>query len=125
LRRRPKILFVVLVIAFIITVSIMLIFYPTFNSENWKEYPNDRSKYVHSLVYSDIIIDKEFEEIISILGNPDITRNNSNSGSWLAHYDQKDCVLEYLTGGTKLIDFERLQVHIQNGTAVKVKVKYD
>jgi hypothetical protein len=125
LKKNRKIFLIVLVAA-AITVIVKVVFYPAFNSENWKKYPDDRSKYVNSLMNSGILEGKEYEEVISLLGKPDIIRNNSAVGTDEHLYNPNNSILEYTTGGRgNFIDFERVQVHIQNNKAVKVNEYYD
>lgn len=116
---------IVAVVAFV-TIAIKLLFYPTFNSENWKNNADDRSKYVHSLINSGLLKGKKYEEVLSLLGRPDMIKNNSEVGRNEHIYNPNNSLLEYTIGDkSNIIDVERVQVHIQNNIVVKVNRHYD
>jgi hypothetical protein len=125
LKNNRKIVLKLLIFATISTGIIYVLYYPSFNSENWKKYPDHRSKYVKSLLNDGVVEGLEYQEIISLLGRPNIIRNDSISGVEESLFDPKSSILEYLTGGGRLIDFERVQVYIRNNKAVKAELNYD
>ena len=78
-----------------------------------------------SLLNDEVVEGLEYQEIIFLLGRPNIIRNDSISGVEDSLFDPKSSILEYLTGGGRWIDFERVQVHIKYNKAVKVELHYD
>lgn len=120
-----KVGFIVLAMLVLITVVLKILFYPSFDSDDWKNNPDNRSKYVNSLVNSGLVEGKDYGEVIDILGEPNIIRTENYNGTNLNKYNQSNTILEYLTGGVKYVDFERIQVQIIDNKAKSVTVYYD
>jgi hypothetical protein len=88
-----------------------------FNEEDWKANKN-RVKQVNSLIRSNRLIGKSYEEVINILGQNEIlpVQNDTIPGKFS---------VEYLTGGRRWIDFERLRIYFERGMVVRTEKNYD
>ena len=62
-------------IAFIIGMSLTYLFEERFNETQWKTNPMQRHKMVDDLIESQLLIEKTKNEVITILGEPNLSSN--------------------------------------------------
>lgn len=91
----------------------------SFNSEDWKGNKN-RSKQIGPLISSKILIGKTYDEVVKILGKQDFFFGMPDTVSINQEFS-----IQYLTGGTKWIDFERLLITFVSGKVIRTKKYYD
>jgi len=91
----------------------------TFNSEDWKANRN-RQKQIGPLIKSKQLIGKSYEEVVRILGKQDFFFGIPDTVSASNKFS-----IQYLTGGTRWIDFERLLITFDSGKVIVAEKYYD
>ena len=96
------------------------------NGLNKKIYPEDwkankhRDKQINSLIKSNVLIGKSYNEVIQLLGKEDLNSKRFDSLSTTVKF-----TIQYLTGGGKMIDLERLLIIFDSSKVVSVEKYYD
>ncbi|MBI5858782.1 MAG: hypothetical protein HZB42_14215 [Sphingobacteriales bacterium] len=92
-----------------------------FDSEKWKA-DEKRNEQVDNLVDSKILIGKSFDEVKDLLGHGYLSHGVVITDSTQA---PKNFQIQYLTGGVKWIDFERLLITFESGRVIRTEKYYD
>lgn len=77
LKRFDKVL-LVFFLAIAIGTSLIYLFEERFNAEEWKSSPTQRYKMVDNLIESQLLIGKSKDQVIVMLGHPNLTSDNEN-----------------------------------------------
>lgn len=91
----------------------------SFKAHEWQSKEN-RSKQINSLIRSKLLLGKSYYEVIQILGKEDLSSDKVD----LFSFNQKFSI-QYLTGGGRWIDFERLLITFDSGKVIKAEKYYD
>ena len=90
-----------------------------FNSEDWKADKN-RDKQINSLIKSKILIGKNYNEVVQLLGEEYINTRQFDSLAGSSGF-----TIQYLTGARRWIDFERLQIVFDSSKVISAEKYYD
>jgi hypothetical protein len=92
----------------------------SFKADEWQAKEN-RSKQINSLIRSKLLLGKSYYEVIQILGKEDL--NSDNDVDKISSNQRFS--IQYLTGGGRGIDFERLLITFDSGKVIRVEKYYD
>ena len=90
-----------------------------FNSEDWKA-DKYRDKQINSLIRSKILVGKTYDEVIQLLGKEHINTKQFDSLAGSSRF-----TIQYLTGATRWIDFERLSIVFDSSNVISAEKYYD
>ena len=90
-----------------------------FNAEDWKA-DKDRDRQINSLIRSKILIGKNYNEVVQLLGKEYINTRQFDSLAGSSRF-----TIQYLTGATSWIDFERLQIVFDSSRVISARKYYD
>ena len=108
-----------LVLIFFLLIAVVSCSNRRFNSEDWKANEN-RPKQIDPLIRSKLLIGKPYNEVVQILGKQDFFFGMPDTVSV-----NKEFSIQYLTGGGKWIDFERLLITFDSGKVIRAEKYYD
>lgn len=114
MRKQLKFLFSIILLFIVVSCSTN-----SFSFEDWLERKN-RSKQIDPLIRSKLLIGKSYFEVNQILGKEDLSSGTSDTAS----FNQKFSI-QYLTGGGRWIDYERLLIRFDSGKVIMAEKIYD
>lgn len=87
-----------------------------FNSDKWKVDKASRQRQVNSIIRSEILIGKSYDNVRSLLGDEDLsTKKHGDSPANL------NFTIQYIVGGCNMIDFETLVIIFESNKVIKVE----